>query len=318
MKYLVILFITILSCEKTPKQKEFAIALHGGAGTIPKSVSEEVKQAYLISLEKALSIGKDILSKGGTSLDAVEKTINYMENDSLFNAGRGAVFTNQYKHELDASIMDGSDLSCGAVAGVTTVKNPISLARLVKDKTRHVLLATKGAESFADEMNVERVSNSYFSTKKRLRSIEKRLKKEKEAFSKKGTVGVVALDKNGNLAAGTSTGGMTNKKFGRVGDSPIIGAGTYANNNTCAISSTGTGEEYIRHGVAMRISNLMEYKNLTIKHAMSEVIHNVLKKGDGGTIGVDKYGTISTQFNTLGMFRGMADSDGLFKVAIWE
>ena len=319
MKYLFyITLCLLLSCSKTQPVKEFAIAIHGGAGVIPKTIDPLIAKRYKHSLEHALALGVDVLKKGGTSLEAVEKSIRFLENDSLFNAGIGAVFTNKKTHELDASIMDGKTLECGAVAGVKTVKNPISLARLVKDSTNHVLLIGDGAEEFATEMDVERVPNTYFSTQKRYRSLLKKLAKEKEAFSKKGTVGVVALDKHGNLAAGTSTGGLTNKKFGRVGDSPIIGAGTYAKNATCAISSTGTGEEFIRYSVARQISDLMEYKGYTLEKAMNHVVFNVLQKGDGGTIGVDKYGNISMQFNSNGMFRAAADSEGHYEVKIWE
>ena len=298
---------------------DYAIVIHGGAGSTPRSVSEENRQQYLESLKKALELGRSILEDGGTSLDAVEKVLILLEDDPRFNAGKGAVYNHDGGHEMDASIMDGSDLECGAVAGVTTVKNPIALARKVMENSRHVLFAAEGAERFADEMGVERVTQDYFHTERRYEQWRKRqagLDSEKE--SHKGTVGAVALDRNGNLAAATSTGGLTGKQFGRVGDSPVIGAGTYANNATCAISCTGVGEEFIRHSVAHRISALMELKGLTLQEAAEEVIHHVLKPGEGGIIGVGRDGSTAMVFNTGSMFRGVADSTGRFEIGIWE
>jgi beta-aspartyl-peptidase (threonine type) len=247
-----------------------------------------------------------------------------LEDDPNFNAGKGAVFTAAGTHELDASIMDGRDLSCGAVAGVRTVKNPISLARLVKEKTRHVLLATDGAEKFADEMNVERVPNSYFDTEKRRRSLDEWKQENGVADSgvrppySYGTVGCVALDAHGNLAAATSTGGMTGKRFGRVGDSPIIGAGCYANNRTCAISCTGTGEQFIRHGVAKTISDRMELAGESAHAAASHLVFQTLNPDDGGLIVVSRSGEIVMLYNSEGMFRGAADSRGRFEIGIWN
>ena len=251
-------------------------------------------------------------SEGGTSLDAVEQILVFIENDPKFNAGKGAVYNHDGNHELDASIMDGRTHACGAVAGVTTVKNPISLARRVMERTRHVLLAGAGAERFADETGVERVTQDYFHTERRYRQWQERLK------GARGTAGAVALDRHGNLAAGTSTGGLTDKRFGRIGDSPIIGAGTYADNATCAVTGTGVGEEYIRYAVALRISALMAYRGLSLQDAAEEVIMKTLKPGDGGIAGVDHSGAIALVFNTEGMFRGAADSNGRFEVAIWE
>jgi beta-aspartyl-peptidase (threonine type) len=294
------------------KNGKYTIVIHGGAGNFPKDAPEELKEKYFNSLTEALNIGKNILATGGSSLDAVEKVIKYFENNILFNSGRGAVFTSEGKHELDASIMQGKDLSCGAVAGVTIIKHPISLARLVMEKTPHVLFAGKGADDLGIELGVDIVPNSYFhdSTmyQKWLRS---NLKQQGE------TVGCVALDQYGNITAGTSTGGMQNKMPGRVGDSPLINAGTYANNKTCGVSATGHGELFIRNTVAFNISALMEYKELTLKQACEEMINNKLPKNSGGVIAVDKNGNYEMIFNTLSMFRAVANSDGVFETAIW-
>lgn len=305
-----------------PQQLDWAIAIHAGAGVISRSVDGANRQEYLDSLEEALAIGRRILSEGGTGLDAVEQVLIHFENDPKFNAGRGAVYNHDGGHELDASIMDGSTHACGAVAGVTTVKNPITLARDVMEHSRHVLLAGAGAERFADEMGVERVTQDYFHTERRLLQWQERLRRNEAAAHKSddtpGTAGVAALDRHGNLAAGTSTGGLTDKRFGRIGDSPIIGAGTYADNATCAVSGTGQGEEYIRYAVGHRISALMAYGGMSLQEAAEEVILRTLNKGDGGIIGVDRHGSIALVFNTEGMFRGAADSSGRFEVAIWE
>ena len=298
-----------------PDTAKWAIAIHGGAGTIPKTLPEAEKQQYLKSLSAALEIGRDALRQSGTSLDAVEKVVRFLEDDPLFNAGKGAVYTNEGTHELDAAIMDGRDLSCGSVASLKTVKNPISLARLVKEKSPHVFMVGAGAEKFAEEMKVERVPNTYFDTPKRYEQWQATLKK---AEKDKDTVGAVALDVHGNLAAATSTGGLTNKRFGRLGDVPVIGAGTYANNRTCAVSATGYGEEFIKHTVAHDISALMEYGGLTLQQAADRVIHQKLKPGDGGVIGVARDGSIALVFNSEGMYRGAADSTGRFEVKIWE
>jgi beta-aspartyl-peptidase (threonine type) len=305
-------FIDLNESDKHAQVKDkFTIVIHGGAGTIDKNIPDSLKNEYIKSLSEALNIGKQILENGGSSLDAVEQVIRFFEDDPNFNAGKGAVYNSNGIHELDASIMDGSTLKAGAVTLIKHVKNPISLARLVMEKTPHVYMGGEGAEDFAKEMNLEIVPNNYFSTERRL----KQLQREKEKI--KGTVGCVALDKQGNLAAGTSTGGKTNKLPGRVSDTSVIGAGNYANNKTCAVSGTGDGEEFIKNNVAQRISALMEYKNLSLQEASNEVIFNVLKKGDGGIIAVDKEGNYSMSFNSQGMYRGAATSDGIFEVGIW-
>jgi L-asparaginase / beta-aspartyl-peptidase len=301
---------------------KFGIVIHGGAGTILKSnMTLEKETEYVTKLNEALETGYKILNSGGTSLDAVNAAINLMEDSPLFNAGKGAVLTEKGVAELDASIMDGKTLMAGAVAGVKHVKNPINLARVIMEKSSHVLMISNGAEEFGRENNIEMVDTSYFITKERWDQYQKMLKRleEKKNAEKHGTVGAVALDKNGNLAAGTSTGGMMMKKFGRVGDSPIIGAGTYANNNTCAVSATGTGEYFIRLGVAKDISSLMEYKNYSLQNAADEVISKLGKLGgDGGIIAIDKNGNFTMPFNTEGMYRGYYLSDGLPIVKIYK
>ncbi len=318
-------------CNKPTETKkvEYAIVIHGGAGNItPQNLPEEIRAKYKAKLKEALLTGYEILKNGGTSLDAVEKTINVLENSSLFNAGKGAVLTDIGTCELDASIMDGKTLNAGAVAGVKTIKNPITAARKVMEKTPHVLLAGSGADEFAKEIGLEIVPNSYFITPRRLKQFEEIKKKERKnpfastkfEFKKLGTVGCVALDKFGNLAAGTSTGGISFKKYGRVGDSPIIGAGTYANNNTCGISCTGQGEFFIRNVVAYDISALMEYKGYSLKKAAKEVILKKLvkQKAEGGVIGIDKSGNIVTVFNTPGMFRAFVTKDGKVTVKMFK
>lgn len=321
--------------EKTPKTdtkpvNTFGLVIHGGAGTIlKKNLTPEMEAEYKAILKKAASKGYEILQNGGSSLDAVEQTIHILENSPLFNAGKGAVFANNGKNELDASIMEGKTLNAGAVAGVTNLKNPISAARKVMENSNHVLLARKGAEEFAAAQGLEVVDTSYFFTERRFNSLQKAKKgdKDKAAYIdpyikdyKYGTVGCVALDKNGNLAAGTSTGGMTNKKWSRIGDSPIIGAGTYANNKTCAVSGTGHGEYFIRAAVAHDISALMEYKNMSLQEAAQEVIQNKLKNmgGDGGIIAIDAKGNLVAEFNTPGMYRAMADEKGNITVGIYK
>jgi L-asparaginase / beta-aspartyl-peptidase len=298
------------------RTNKYTIVIHGGAGTISKNLPDNIKKDYTDALAHALKIGKDILAKGGKSIDAVEAVIQYFETDPKFNAGIGAVFTSDGKHELDACVMEGQDLSTGAVAGVKHIAHPIELARLVMEKTPHVLFAGEGADQLGKKFGLKWVPNSYFDTPSRKEAWEKwkaRMDKEKH-----GTVGCVCLDEYGNIAAGTSTGGLTGKMPGRVGDSPICGAGTYANNKTCGISGTGTGELFIRHNVAFNISALMEYKGMSLKGAEDEIIHHVLKPGDGGVIGVDKNGNYAFSFNTEGMFRGVATSTGVFEVKIWE
>ncbi|MCO6164084.1 isoaspartyl peptidase/L-asparaginase family protein [Flavobacterium sp. NRK F7] len=315
---------------------KIAIVIHGGAGTILKeNLTPELEQEYKKKLEEAVRTGYKILQNGGSSLDAVEKTIRVLEDSPLFNAGKGAVFTNQGKNELDASIMDGKSLKAGAIAGVTTVKNPITLARTVMEKSEHVLLAREGADFFAAQNGLELVDPSYFYVENRYQSLLRAKEKEKIELdhddkaefydptikdSKYGTVGCVALDKNGNIAAGTSTGGMTNKKWGRIGDAPIIGAGTYANNSTCGVSATGWGEFFIRNVVAYDIAALMDYKKRTLEKASQEVIQKKLTQlgGTGGIIALDKKGTIVMEFNTPGMYRAAIDSNGKLTLGIYK
>jgi beta-aspartyl-peptidase (threonine type) len=325
---LFIIALTLFSCktdkkttsnpqaDSSAKKQEWAIVIHGGAGGISReSVTPELDKEYRAALMVALNTGKEILSDGGSALDAVEQTIRTMEDNPLFNAGKGAVFTHDGKNELDAAIMDGSDLAAGAIAGVTDIKNPISAARRVMTNSLHVLLTGAGASQFAKEQGLDIVPASYFFTERRFSELQEILKKEKN-----GTVGCCALDKKGNLAAGTSTGGMANKKYNRVGDAPIIGAGTYANNNSCAVSATGHGEYFIRYTVAHDISALMQYKGLSLKEASELVVNDKLVKagGSGGVICVDNSGNVSLPFNSKGMFRGFATADGKEGVFIYK
>ena len=318
------------------KTNEFAIVIHGGAGTILKeNMTPETEATYKLKLEEAIRVGYEILKNGGSSLDAVQKTINVMEDSPLFNAGKGAVFTNAETNEMDASIMDGKTLKAGASAGTTNVRNPINLARAIMDNSKHVMLSGKGAETFAKEQGLELVDPSYFYTERRFKALQKAKEDEKveldhddkQAFfdpfvkdSKYGTVGCVALDKDGNLAAATSTGGMTNKRWGRIGDAPIIGAGTYANNATCAVSGTGWGEFFIRATVAHDISALMEYKGLSLEEAANEVIQKKLTQlgGDGGIVAVDKNGNMVAEFNTPGMYRAFMNDKGELIIGIYK
>ncbi|QOD59919.1 isoaspartyl peptidase/L-asparaginase [Polaribacter haliotis] len=324
--------------EKTSqKQSEFAIIIHGGAGTIlKKNMSDEREAAYKAKLEEAIKVGHTILKNGGTSQEAVMKTIQVMEESPLFNAGKGAVFTHEETNELDASFMDGKTLNAGAVAGVTNVKSPIELAIKIMTDSDHVMLSGKGASTFAKEKGLEIVDPSYFYTENRFKSLQRikdRAKTEldhddkKAAFydadiknAKFGTVGCVALDKDGNIAAGTSTGGMTNKRWGRIGDAPIIGSGTYANNKTCGVSSTGWGEYFIRSQVAYDISAKMEYQQKTLKEATKDVIQNKLTKlgGTGGVVALDKNGNMSFEFNTAGMYRASMNNKDELTVKIYK
>jgi L-asparaginase / beta-aspartyl-peptidase len=320
------------------KPRPFRLVIHGGAGAIERSkMTPELEKAYREKLAEALRAGHKILSDGGGSLDAVEAVIRMMEDSPLFNAGKGAVFTSEGTNELDSSIMDGATLKAGAVAGVKRIKNPISLARLVMEKSPHVMMVREGAEAFARQNGIELVDPKYFFTERRWKELQEAKKQEEQkdqpakttdrktsstisVDKKYGTVGAVALDKAGNLAAGTSTGGMTNKKFGRVGDSPIIGAGTYANNRTCAVSATGHGEYFIRSVVAYDVSALMEYGGLSLKDAADRVVMDKLVKmgGEGGIIAIDKDGNIAMPFNSLGMYRGYIDADGKMLVEIYK
>lgn len=314
-----LVFVLLSSCQKTNNHKvnDWAIVIHGGAGAMtPDNYTQEEIAGYEAELNAALNIGVAILKKGGSSLDAVEQVVRYLEDCPLFNAGRGAVFTNDGKNELDAAIMFGKDLTAGAVAGVGDIKNPISAARKVMENSPHVLMVGKGASLFALQNGAEIVDSSYFFTVKSYQALQRSLQRDK----KMGTVGCVALDIEGNLAAATSTGGMTNKRYGRVGDVPIIGAGTYANNSTCAVSATGHGEFFIRYTVAHDISALMEYKGLPLPKASDEVVQKKLVDvgGEGGIIAVDKWGNVHLSFNTSGMFRAFATSSGQRKTAIFK
>lgn len=307
--------------DKTIEVPEYTIVIHGGAGSVSRSNTDVAREKlYTDTLNAALNIGEEILKNGGSALDAVEATIVFMENCSLFNSGKGAVFTHDGTNELDASIMNGADQKAGAVGGVKTIKNPIKAARLVMEQSPHVMLTREGAEQFAAEKGLDIVDNKYFFTQGNYYRLQSILEKEKNkkigaAWTnpdwKYGTVGCAALDKNGNLAAGTSTGGMTNKRWMRIGDSPIIGAGTYADNETCAISSTGHGEYFIRYAVAYDIAARMKYAKQSFQEAADHVINEYLveKGGSGGIIGVDKFGNVAMPFNTPGMFRGYAKPD---------
>lgn len=298
----------------------YAIAIHGGAGVIDRNSPDAAERR--LSLTRALIKGEDILRKGGTSLDAVQEVVRLLENDPNFNAGLGAVFTASGEHELDASIMDGKTLACGAVAGIRTVSNPILVARHVMDNSRHVLFTATGAEEYARKAGFDEIDPRSLDVEHRRQQWERAKERErntkKDDIRERGTVGAVALDSDGNLAAATSTGGLTNKRFGRIGDSPVIGAGTYANNRSCAVSCTGTGEEFIRHTVARDIAALMEYRGMTAEEAAREVVFGKLAVGDGGVIVVSNEGEIALVFNTTGMYRGAADSSGRFEVGIWD
>ncbi len=310
--------LVVLACgpagQPAPEPPDWILLIHGGAGVISPDTAADERERYAAGLRSALAAGRDVLDRGGSAVDAVEAVLMLMEDDALFNAGRGAVFTWDGTHELDASIMDGAGHGCGAVAGVTTVRNPIRLARLVMDRSDHVLFAGEGAEAFADSTAVERVDNHWFDTARRREALEKK----KAGQDRLGTVGCVARDRAGDLAAGTSTGGMTGKRFGRVGDSPIVGAGTWADNGTCAVSCTGIGEEFIRYGIAQRIGDMMEYGGLSLQEAADQVVHHILEEGDGGLIALDADGNAVMAYNTIGMFRGAASSAGRFEVAIWD
>ena len=299
-----------------------ALVIHGGAGVIERSkMTPEREAAYRAGLAAALDAGYAVLERGGPSLDAVETAVRTLEDDPNFNAGLGAVLTHEGDAELDAAIMDGSGPRAGAVAAVLHVKNPIDLARLVMDSSPHVLLVGEGAEEFALEHGVVLVPRSYFRTERRIQELES----ERRAADQKlkdagGTVGAVALDRAGNLAAATSTGGLTNKHRGRVGDSPLIGAGTYASNESCAVSGTGQGEYYIRQVVAYDICALTEYRHLPLAQAVHQVIHEKLKRtgGEGGVIALDPAGHMVMDFNSVGMFRGARDSTGRREIGMYR
>ncbi len=335
---LLVLFMTI-GCNQSVENQRFSdtkneknqevigpitLVIHGGAGTILKeNMSSEKEKAYREKLDEALRTGYAILQNGGSSLEAVVATIEVMELSPLFNAGVGAVYTHEGRNELDASIMDGNTGNAGAVAGVATIKSPIKAALEVMKNSPHVMMSGHGAEVFAESQGLEIVSNSYFGTDRRKKSLEKVLKKEANNTMssllqhqdwKYGTVGAVALDMEGNIAAGTSTGGMTNKRYGRIGDSPIIGAGTFAENSSCGVSSTGHGEYFIRNVVAYDIAARMKYMNTSVQESASEVIQNQLveKGGSGGVVCLDRAGNIAMEFNTAGMYRGYIQNDSAY------
>lgn len=319
--------------NKTDMQQRpaYALAIHGGAGTITRaSMTPEKEALYRAALDSALLIGETILQNGGTALDAVEKTIVFLEDCPLFNAGRGAVFTHEGKQELDASIMDGSSQKAGAVGGVSIIKNPVRLARAVMEQSPHVFLTGRGAEQFALEQGIDTIDPKWFYTEERWKTLQEMLDEEKKQGktgsldprlrdSKFGTVGCVAMDNQGHLAAGTSTGGMTNKRWNRLGDSPVIGAGTYASDDACAVSCTGHGEYFIRYSVAHDVWALMSYKGLSVGEAADFVVNKKLveKGGEGGLIAVDKNGNIALAFNSEGMYRGYA-KPGKRKVLIYK
>lgn len=311
--------------------KKYAIAIHGGAGTILRHLMTAEKEAqYKQGLLDAITAAEHILSKGGNSLDAVEAAVISLENFALFNAGKGSVFTHKGMHEMDASVMDGLTLEAGAVSCISHVKNPVHLARIIKEKSGHVFLSGTDAEEFAYQMGVDMADDAYFYTQERFDQWQEvkdsdtyqldHSDQNEKGEKKFGTVGCVALDQKGNLAAATSTGGMTNKRFGRVGDSPMIGAGTYANNKTCAISCTGHGEFFIRAVVAYDLSCLMEYKGMSLKEACDFVVKDKLVKmgAEGGLIAIDAYGNIELPFNTPGMYRAWKNSGEESNVAIYE
>ena len=306
--------------NKINEKKTFSIVIHGGAGNItPESFNAEQQKLYKAKLNEALFLGEDLLKKKKTAICTVEEVLKILEDSPLFNAGKGSVLSSRGLCEADASIMDGKTLNAGAIAGSTKIRNPISAAALVMTESRHVLLSGEGANLFGKEQGLEIVDNSYFQTKQR-RELLERIKRHEEKIKKHGTVGCVVRDTYGNIAAGTSTGGLTNKEYGRIGDSPIIGAGTYADNSTCGISCTGVGEYFIRLAIAHDISAIMKYKNISLQDAADEVIQNKLTNlgGSGGIIGIDKSGNIVFSFNTPGMFRAYLNSDGANGVLIFK
>lgn len=312
-------------------QRKFGLAVHGGAGTIERSkITPEREKEYRAGLERALKAGYNILKSGGSSLAAVEAAVRVLEDDPNFNAGKGSVFTRAGTNEMDAAIMDGKTLNVGAACTLKHIKNPISLARLIMEKSGHVLMDSEGAEAFAKENGVKLIDQEYFFTQERFDALKRMQAAEKGGASggkkyiisdqdRHGTVGAVALDQDGNLAAATSTGGTTNKRVGRVGDSPIIGAGTYANNAACAVSATGDGEYFIRATVARDVAALMEYREMSVEKAARTVLDKVAKLGGtGGLIAIDRNGNITLPFNTAGMYRGYVDAAGNFVVEIYR
>ena len=314
-KYLCLLIILLFSCNNNNENK-IAIVIHGGAGIILKeNISKSKEDSIINKLDEAISKGWELLNEGKSSELAVIETIKILEDSPLFNAGKGSVFNSEERVENDASIMRGNDLNAGASSGTSNVKNPITLAADVMNYSDHVFLSGKGAEIFAKDRNLEIVENEYFHTEFRYNQLIS--KKEDDKY---GTVGCVAIDIDGNIVAGTSTGGMTNKKWGRIGDSPIIGAGTYANNNTCGISSTGSGEYFIRTVAAYQVSSLLENHDYDLEKAMSKVVHQKIGGigGDGGMIGIDKNSNIVMDFNTPGMYRAYVNKDGQKQILLYK
>jgi len=322
MRKTVLLTATFVFAFSLSAQKAMLV-IHGGAGTIIRAnMSAEAEKQYRAGLEEALRTGHAVLTKGGSSVDAVEAAVRVMEDNPLFNAGKGAVFTHEGRNELDAAIMEGKTKMAGSVAGVTIIKNPITAARAVMEKSKHVMMVGRGAELFATKMGLDIVDPSYFWTERRWKSLQQELLKEQQEQSDKkfGTVGAVAVDSAGNIAAATSTGGTTNKQFGRVGDAPIIGAGTYAENESCAVSATGHGEYFIRWTVAHDIAALVKYRGMSVAEAANEVIHKKLApvKGEGGVIVLDAKGNFAMTFNSEGMYRGWIGADGIAHVEIYK
>jgi beta-aspartyl-peptidase (threonine type) len=330
MKRLLIIIFMLCAAGATAQSSRIMLVMHGGAGTITrKSMTPEAEKQYREAMEQALKTGQAILMKGGTSVDAVEAAVRVLEDNPLFNAGKGAVFTHDGKNELDAAIMDGKTMKAGSVAGVTIIRNPISAARAVMEKSKHVMMIGRGAELFATQMGLQIVDPSYFWTERRWKSLQQELVNEQkpqaalhlEDDHKYGTVGAVALDRDGNLAAGTSTGGITNKMYGRVGDAPIIGAGTYASNESVAVSATGAGEYFIRWTVAYDIAALVKYRGLSVQQAADEVVNRKLKAvpgAEGGVIALDRQGNFAMPFNSEGMYRGWIGADGVPHVEIYK
>jgi beta-aspartyl-peptidase (threonine type) len=341
---LLALVCCLRAADAQPAQHHWAIVVHGGAGVIERgAMTPAVETAYRDAMTRVIESGAQVLEKGGSALDAIETAIQIMEDDPLFNAGRGAVFTSEGKNELDAAVMDGATLKAGAVAGVTRTRHPISLARAIMERTPHVMIAGAGADALGKELGLEQVDPSFFFTERRWQSLVRQLQKEgkpvpprpagappppsspsgqleREDTHKYGTVGVVALDRKGNIAAGTSTGGTQAKRPGRIGDSPIIGAGTYAANSSCAVSGTGTGEYFIRLTVAREICALVEYRGMTLQAALDEVIQKRMTAlgGDGGAIAVTPAGAVAWSFNTSGMYRARLIEGGKPQVSIYK
>jgi beta-aspartyl-peptidase (threonine type) len=325
--YSIILYLLFISCQSNTVENKIAIVIHGGAGTILKeNMTPELESAYLQKLEEAVKIGYEILKNGGSSQSAVVETIKIMEDSPLFNAGVGAVLTNNETVSLDASFMEGNNLNAGAIAGSKYIKNPIMAAISVMEDSPHVLLSSDGADEFAIQIGLDTMPNSYFITERRLNSVREVKENDQLSFidaytndSKYGTVGCVAIDIKGNISSGTSTGGTTNKKWGRIGDVPIVGAGTYANNDCCGISATGWGEHFIRNVVAYDIAAQMMYDDKSIVEASRKSLDKVIKTGgDGGVIGLDKSGNVAMEFNTSGMYRAFIDNEGNLTVKIYS